>query len=202
MLEPIERTVPSGAGAATQATAVSAKALLAGWRTGPAIVNLRGDPGDPAFRAIVSSTLALELPVRPLSTVSDSVHRVVWVGPDEWFVLGPKGHAAAIEAGLRSALASIHHSATDVSGGYAVLQLGGTPVRDVLAQGCPLDLHPREFGVGASAGSHFFKAAIWIWQTDEAPRYEVLVRSSFKRYVWLMLERSTLECGLVALRAA
>jgi sarcosine oxidase subunit gamma len=78
--------------------------------------------------------------------------------------------------------------------------LSGAPVREVLAQGCPLDLHPRVFGPGASAGSHYFKASIWLWQTDETPIYEVLVRRSFMGYFWLMLERSTQECGLVTRR--
>ena len=81
-----------------------------------------------------------------------------------------------------------------------MLHLSGTPVRDVLAQGCPLDLHPRQFGTGSSAGSLFFKASVWLWQTDEAPVYEMLVRNSFRGYVWLMLERSTPECGLVTRR--
>lgn len=175
-------------------------ALLAGWRHGMAIVNLRGDPEDPAFRAAVESSLKLPLPVRACTSVADEVHRIVWVGPDDWFVVGPKGQAGAIEAGLRNGLAGIHHAVTDVSGGYTVLHLSGRPVREVLAQGCPLDLHPRVFQPGSSAGSHFFKTSVWLWQTDAAPVYEVLVRSSFMGYFWLMLERSTQECGLVTRR--
>jgi sarcosine oxidase subunit gamma len=79
-----------------------------------------------------------------------------------------------------------------------LLHLSGPPVRDVLAQGCPLDLHARVFKPGMSAGSHYFKASIRLWQCSEAPTYELLVRRSFMGYVWLMLERSTQECGLLA----
>jgi len=200
MLEPLQRTALAGARVPTATRAISEQALLAGWRTGLAIVNLRGNSDDPAFRAAVSRALQLELPVQPCSSVADAVHRLVWVGPDDWFVIGPKGHAAAIEAQLRTELAGLHHAVIDVSGGYTVLHLSGTPVREVLAQGCPLDLHPRVFGPGSSAGSLFFKTAIWLWQTDAAPIYEVLVRSSFRGYFWLMLERSTQECGLVIRR--
>lgn len=200
MLEPLQRTVLTGPRAPATTGALSDQALLAGWRTGLAIVNLRGNAEDPAFRAAVSRALNLELPIQPCSSVADTVHRLVWVGPDDWFVIGPKGQASAIEAQLRTALAGTHHAVTDVSGGYTVLHLSGTPVREVLAQGCPLDLHPRVFGPGSSAGSLFFKTSIWLWQTDEAPIYEVLVRSSFRGYFWLMLERSTQECGLVTRR--
>ena len=81
-----------------------------------------------------------------------------------------------------------------------MLHLSGRPVREVLAQGCPLDLHPRVFHPGSAAGSVFFKASVWLWQTETTPVYEVLVRNSFQRYVWLMLERCTPECGLVVRR--
>ena len=115
-------------------------------------------------------------------------------------MIGPKGQADPIVSQLRAALAGMHHAVTDVSSGYTVLHLGGAPVREVLAQGCPLDLHPRAFKPGDSAGSHFFKASLWLWQTDNAPTYEALVRRSFMGYFWLMLERSTQECGLVTRR--
>jgi sarcosine oxidase subunit gamma len=39
-----------------------------------------------------------------------------------------------------------------------------------------------------------------LWQIDEAPTYEVLVRRSFMGYLWLLLERGTQECGLVTRR--
>ncbi len=194
-------TLPSGRSAAATTT-LSDRALLAGWRTGLSIVNLRGNADDPAFLAAVTQALDLTIPVKACTSVADSVHRLVWVGPDDWFVIGPKGQASNIESRLRTALAGIHHAVTDVSGGYTVLHLSGRPVREVLAEGCTLDLHPRVFQPGSSAGSLFFKASIWLWQTDEAPTYEVLVRSSFMGYFWLMLERCTQECGLVKRRFA
>jgi sarcosine oxidase, subunit gamma len=176
------------------------QALLAGWRHGLSILNLRGNAEDPAFREAVTRALGLSLPVQACSSVSNAMFRLVWVGPDDWFVIGPKGRAAAIEAALRQALAGQHCAVTDVSSGYTVLHLSGQPVREVLAQGCPLDLHPKVFGPGSAAGSVFFKASVWLWQTEESPVYEVLVRSSFRGYVWLMLERCTPECGLVTRR--
>jgi len=201
MLETLQRTASPGTGPRS-GSAVLDQALLAGWREGLAIVNLRGDADDVAFRTAASRALGLALPVQPCTSTASAVNRVVWAGPDDWFVIGPRGQAEAIVSQLRTALAGMHHAVTDVSSGYTVLQLGGAPVREVLAQGCPLDLHPRAFKPGASAGSHFFRASIWLWQTDEAPTYEVLVRRSFMGYFWLMLERSTQECGLVTRRFA
>ena len=177
----------------------AAPALSAGWREGLAIVNLRGDSGDPLFVTATSAALGMELPLTPCRTATHgSGLRVVWAGPDDWFVIAAPGQAGVTAAQLHSALADVHHAVTDVSSGYTVLGLSGAPAREVLAQGCPLDLHPRAFQTGMSAGSHYFKASVWLWQTDDAPAYEVLVRRSFMRYVWLMLERSTQECGLDA----
>ena len=197
MLNSGQRIATAGACDPANLQAPSEQALMAGWRNGLSIINLRGNPDDAAFRAAVTAALGLELPIQPCSSATDSVRRLVWAGPDEWFLIGPRDPHASTEAQLRTALQGMHHAVTDVSGGYMVLGIQGAAARDVLAQGCPLDLHPRVFRPGCSAGSLFFKASIWLWQTDDMPIYEVLVRRSFMGYVWLMLERSTRECGLI-----
>lgn len=178
------------------------RGLLAGWREGLAILNLRGDGEQPAFRDAVAQALGAPLPVQSCSFSGGATLRIVWVGPDDWFVIGPKGQQQALTDALRQALAGQLHALTDVSSGYTVLHLSGTPAREVLAQGCPLDLHPRVFAPGRSAGSHFFKASVWLWQLSDTPEYELLVRRSFMSYVWLMLERASSECGLITRRFA
>lgn len=198
MLDTSQR--PTAMGRVPTARPSSEQSLLAGWRHGQSVLNLRGNPDDAAFRDGVAQALGLTLPTQACTTVANDALRLVWVGPDDWFVIGPKGDAAAIEARLRQALNDQHFAVTDASSGYTVLHLSGAPVREVLAQGCPLDLHPKVFGPGSAAGSVFFKASVWLWQTEAAPVYEVLVRNSFRGYVWLMLERCTPECGLVTRR--
>jgi len=203
MLEVLQRKTESGARPPAASSAPVARSLLAGWREGLSIVNLRGNAGDPAFCDAVARALGgAALPTQAGTTSESGVVRIVWAGPDDWFIVGPKGQAEAVTARLRDALAGLHYAVTDVSSGYTVLHLSGAPARDVLAQGCPLDLHPRAFASGACAGSHFFKASVWLWQTDEAPVYELLVRRSFMGYVWLMLERASAECGLITRRFA
>lgn len=202
MLEAVQQKTEPGARPPAASSAPATKALVAGWREGLSIINLRGDAEDALFREAALHALGLPLPVKPGGLSDSGVVRIVWAGPDDWFVIGPKGMADSLTTRLREALAGQHHAVTDVSSGYTVLHLAGTPVRDVLAQGCPLDLHPRSFARGACAGSHFFKASVWLWQIDDAPVYEVLVRRSFASYVWLMLERTTAECGLVTRRFA
>lgn len=202
MLEPLQCSAPRGSGLHAAAAESTHQALVAGWRHGLTVVNLRGNASDVAFCAAASTALGVPLPVRACTSTANAAYKVVWAGPDDWFVIAPKTHSDALTSRLRAALAGMHHAVTDVSSGYTLLQMGGGSARDVLAQGCPLDLHPRVFKPDMCVGSHFFKASVWVWQSDESPTFELLVRRSFMGYFWLMLEQCTQECGLVTRRFA
>ena len=171
-------------------------ALMAGWPAGLSIVNLRGDPHDPVFCQAVERALQVALPTQACTTAHDAGTRIVWAGPDDWFVISCAHAPAALCALLREHLQGLHCAVTDVTSGYRVLRLRGSRVREALAQGCPLDLHPKAFMVGQSAGSVFFKASVWLWQTGDEPTFEVLVRRSFQGYVQEMLQRVSRESGL------
>ena len=164
------------------------------WSRQHAIVNLRANPQDSALMHDLSQAVGLGLPHHPSQCPTGQDRRVVWAGPDDWFVLGAAGTQDSLMQTLRQAAGPRHCAVTDVSSGYAVLGLSGAVVREVLAQGCPLDLDPRVFGEGHSAGTHFFKASVWLWRTG-AHEFELLVRSSFAAYVETLLERCTVECG-------
>lgn len=178
--------------------AVPAVRLEAEQHDGVAVVNLRVDSTAPGVLAALRRVLGLDLPVVPCTCVANDRIRIVWAGPDDWFVVGAPGTQAQIAADLRAALSGTHCAVTDVSSGYCVVKLSGSSARDVLAQGCPLDLHPRAFAPGQAAGSHFFKASIHLWQVDPAPSFELLVRRSFAAYFWQVLRDCTIECGLTA----
>lgn len=192
--------MPADTSSTLAAPAAALSALRVRWSRQQAIVNFRGDPADAGLSQALSGVVGsggLPWPTRAAECPADGPHRVVWAGPDDWFVIAPAGSQEALMQALRAAAGSRHHAVTDVSSGYVVLALAGPAARDVLAQGCPLDLHLRSFPVGQSAGTVFFKASVWMWRTgDEA--FELLVRSSFAGYVEEMLRRCTLECGIDA----
>lgn len=168
------------------------------WGRQQAIINFRGDPADAGLLQALSAATGWPWPTRPGECPSGGGHRVVWAGPDDWFIIGPHGTQEALAQSLKAAAADRHHAVTDVSSGYVVLTLAGPAATDVLSQGCPLDLHPRVFQTGQSAGTHFFKASVWLWKSD-AESFQLLVRSSFAGYVEEMLRRCTLEHGLQAI---
>ena len=89
----------------------------------------------------------------------------------------------------------MHTSVTDVTGGQTVITLRGPSARDVLAKGCPLDLHPLVFQPGDCAQTLLGKANVIIRCVDDSPSYELIVRRSFADYAALWLHDAALEYG-------
>jgi sarcosine oxidase subunit gamma len=136
----------------------------------------------------VSTALGAPLPVEPNTVGTAGGRAILWLGPDEWLVLGPDGDAPAIEARLRAALGDTHASVVDVSANRTTLELAGPRARDVLEKGCPLDLHPRAFAPGRCAQTVLARANVVLHQVDDAPTYRILVRPLFAEYLaeWLL----------------
>jgi sarcosine oxidase, subunit gamma len=150
-------------------------------------LNLRGEPGSIAFREALLGTLGAPLPTAPNTFVEAGGVRSCWLGPNEWLLVCEGEKKAALLAALQSSLQGIFSALTDVSSAQTVLVLSGPRARDVLAQGCPLDLHPRAFGPGRCAQSYLARAGVLIAQTSTAPAFELVVRRSFAPYLWSRL---------------
>ena len=159
-------------------------------------INLRGNARHPRFVGAVSDVLGDGLPLVANTVTDVQGITMYWLGPDEWLIVTPGERRAAIEGELRKVLAGLRVAVTDVSGGQTVLQLHGAHVRDVLAKGCPIDLHPRAFSIGQCAQSHLAKAPILIGQIENQPYFELIFRRSFADYLWTWLEGAAAEYGL------
>ncbi|HET7043677.1 MAG TPA: sarcosine oxidase subunit gamma family protein [Gaiellaceae bacterium] len=111
-------------------------------------------------------------PLEPNTCAGD----VLWLGPDEWLVLGAR------EADFADAAAAV-----DVSAARVVLELSGDDAREVLAQACSLDLRPASFGPGRCARTLVAQTeAILQCTGDDAIR--LLVPPSFAPYLRAWLE--------------
>ncbi len=151
-------------------------------------VNLRGDPSDRAFMAAVGRALDLVLPTDPNAATTSGGVTAIWLGPDEWLLSSTTEEPEDLEARVRTALRPLGGSATDVSAQRIGLRLTGARVRDVLAKGCSIDLHPRAFGRGSSAQTMLGQAGVVLLALSDAGDVVVLVRSSFAGYLadWLL----------------
>jgi len=158
-------------------------------------VNVRGNAADPRFLAGMRAVVGVAPPVAANTAAELDGNTVYWLGPDEWLVVSAAKPAVALEAELRTALAGSRFAVTDVSGGQTALVLRGARIRELLAKGCPLDLHARAFDVGQCAQTHLAKAPVLIRLQDEGPAFEIVVRRSFADYLWLWLEDAAAEYG-------
>lgn len=102
-------------------------------------------------------------------------HDTLWLGPDEWLVLG----------GLEQDYAD-HPAAVDVSANRVCLELSGEAAAEVLARGCAVDLHHSVFPPGRCVQTLLARAQVILYRTDEHV-FRLLVRPSFADYVraWL-----------------
>ena len=151
------------------------------------MVNLRGNSADPAFVAGVQQATGLALPVKANTFSSNEQRQLFWLGPDEWLLKTRDGQGLAVEAALRSALAGQHFATVQVGSGNTTLVVEGAAAAELLARGCPLDLHPRACPAGTLAQTHVAKAGVVLLCTEAGKRFELTVRRSFASYLfdWL-----------------
>lgn len=154
---------------------------------------LRGNPSEKAFVSAVKSVLGAAPPAEPNTVAATKDIRILWTGPDEWMVYGDE---ADLAARLANKLEGLHAAVTEVTEHHTMIRLSGRHARDVMAKGCAIDLHPREFGPGRCAQSHIGRVTVLFDQIDEVPTYDILVRASFAEYLWMYLEDAGLEFGV------
>ena len=108
------------------------------------------------------------------------------IGPGRWLFLGVTPEQLAPLSGLASL--------SDHSDGYAVFELWGPKVRETLAKGVPVDLHPTVFtdDVAVTVIAHI--GAI-VWQS--APdHFSIAIFRSYAGSFWHWLAASAAEFGL------
>ncbi|MEY9945218.1 sarcosine oxidase subunit gamma [Kitasatospora sp. GAS1066B] len=150
-------------------------------------LDLQLHPHGPAAERIATA-LGSPLPTEPNTVTEAGSLQVLWLGPQEWLVLGPDGSGSATAELLRAALADEPGSVVDVSANRTTLELSSPAARPVLEKGCSLDLHPRAFGPGRCAQTLLGKVQVILHQVDAEPTYRLLVRGSFAQYLtdWLL----------------
>jgi sarcosine oxidase subunit gamma len=149
-----------------------------------AMATLRLDPRGRAAEG-VGLALGTPLPGPGTATTTGGID-VMWLGPDEWLLVGPPDTQHELVARLRRAIGAEVGSVVDASAARTALLVSGPRARDVLAHGCPLDLHARAFGPGRCAGTLLGRERVVLHARDDG--ILVLVRTSAARYLadWLL----------------
>ena len=149
--------------------------------------NLRGNPADARFMQAVLLHTGMHLPQRANTASIDPQRQLLWMGPDEWLLKVRDAQGEAIAIALGAALQGVHSAVVDVGHGNTTLTLEGPAAADLLARGCPLDLHARVFPAGALAQTHIAKASATVLCLAAGTHFELTVRRSFADYLFRWL---------------
>jgi sarcosine oxidase subunit gamma len=182
----LRRRSPLGATSSEPFEVAEAPGVVVRERPFLAQLLLRMTPTAGGFAA-VARELDVALPTVPNRLVPGTTpgRLVIWLGPDEWLVVDA-GEPSAIERQLAGTTAPFGGTVVDVSGHRTLLELQGPRVRELLAAGTSVDLHPRAFPVGMAVQTLLARVDVIIGRGAPGT-WHVAVRASFARYLadWL-----------------
>jgi sarcosine oxidase subunit gamma len=127
------------------------------------------------------------LPLEPNTSTEHEAGETLWLGPDEWLIVGPSGTAAGLTSALGMAFADVHHSTVDVSANRVAIELIHDDRAEMLSSACSLDLEAPAWSAGRCAQTLVGRAQVLLQERRGTTR--LFVRPSFAGYlVDLLLE--------------
>lgn len=163
---------------------------------GCATVTVRRDMQDP-LRQRIRAAYGVDLVPGPRRQAFGKV-AFLGVGPATWLATrddGGNDFAVALKRAVGDTA-----SIADQSDAYVVHRLSGQHLRQTLAKGFPIDLHPRVFAVGNVAVTSVSHLGAIIWRLDDAPDgapvFEIAVARSLVESFRHWLDDSAAEFGL------
>ncbi len=152
------------------------------------MINLRGT-ADPTLREAMRVALACELPVAPNASSTGPSGEILKLGPDEWLLVADAGARWAEKMTIPGA------TLTDVSHARLAVRIRGEKTRDLLAKGCAIDLHPRQFPPGTCVQTAIAKISVILHQPQDSDGFVLYAPRSFAGTFWHWLTGSAAEYG-------
>lgn len=140
----------------------------------------------------VNTAFGVALPDGPRRATKGGV-TFAGTAPDQWIASAESSEAAGFAAKLRARIGPFA-AVSDQSDARLVLHLSGERVRDVLAKGVPIDLHPDEFKAGDVASTLIAYVGVQIDRLDDAT-YQLTAPRSMAGTLWSWLAASAAEFG-------
>jgi sarcosine oxidase, subunit gamma len=117
---------------------------------------------------------------------------ILCIGPADWLVVASDSDANGLLQWLGEAFEGPAFRATDASQALCRVEIKGPAVRDLLAKGCSLDLHPTLFAPGHAVRTRFAGMPIIVRCTDTSA-FELIVTRSYVDYLMSWLADAALE---------
>ena len=140
----------------------------------------------------VETAYGVALPKGPRRVTRGSV-TFAGTGPDQWIASAEGPEAPNFAARVRARI-GLFAAVSDQTDARLVLRLSGPKVRDVLAKGVPLDLHPKVFKPGDVATTLVAYIGVQLDRIDEAT-FQLTAPRSMAGSFWSWLSASAAEFG-------
>ena len=152
-----------------------------------ATLRLRHPSADDLAR--IADAIGVPLPTVP-NTATGDVVRAIWIGLDEWLILGCNTPNSVIEATARDAASAL---CVDVGDGRFVLDVTGAQASDLLAKGSSVDTHPSIFGQGQTVMTLFAQVNVIIDRPPHLDGFRLYFDISFRAYLRQWFEDAIVE---------
>jgi sarcosine oxidase subunit gamma len=141
----------------------------------------------------VNTAFGIALPDGPRRATRGAV-TFAGAGPDQWIASAEGSEAAGFAAKVRARIGPFA-AVADQSDSRLVLRVSGPRVRDALAKGLAVDLHPNVFKPGDAASTVVGYIGTQIDMLDDAPSYQVTAPRSMAGSFWSWLTSAAAEFG-------
>ncbi len=159
---------------------------------------LRGEPG--ALADGLRDVMGTAGPDAACRASSADGRSVLWIGPDERWLVVPAETEIDVRKALAERLGETRHHVVDVTDYYVAIGLSGARAWEMLAKLTPFDVHPRAFPVGAVAGTVVGRGQATLWRPGEGSGvlsdYVLFVRASMADYLWCLVAEAGREFGV------
>jgi methylglutamate dehydrogenase subunit D len=129
----------------------------------------------------------------PGQSVSNDALTLHWCGFEQWYAVADGFADGALYEALRDQLSGLA-SVSDQSHGRVIITIEGPNVRDLLAKGTPVDLHPRAFDTGRSAVTQMAHIGVHLAQVGP-DAFELSLFRGFAESFWEWLTEMSAEFG-------
>jgi sarcosine oxidase, subunit gamma len=156
---------------------------------------------DVGTRSAAATVWGVAFAEQPCRAILQGARATLWLGPDEYLLLGgidgwqvatAESQTAEAAGTLELALRGMPHALVDISHRQLALEVSGPHAATILSGGCPLDLDLSEFPIGMCTRTVFAKADILLWRTQQ-DAFHVEVWRSFGGYVTGLLREIAME---------
>jgi sarcosine oxidase subunit gamma len=122
-----------------------------------------------------------------VGAVAEGSCRVLCIGPTDWIVVAAEAAALRTHEAIHSLARSAQLSVVEVTDALPHWRLEGAGVRDVLSQGCGLDLHPKAFAAGRCARTRLGQVPAILHCVDGGSAFDCYVSRSYLPHLesWL-----------------